>query len=516
MKSRKSHQTNPTSRRTPDRGNSKDTVPTAVLYARVSTSEQEREGFSIPAQVQLLREYAQQHGIDILEEFIDIESAARAGRTAFGQMMQFVAQHECGAILVEKTDRLYRNIKDWVQVDELGVDIHFVKENVVVGPQSRSADKFLHGIKVLMAKNYVDNLGEEVRKGMLEKARQGHWPSVAPIGYVNSPVTRRIEPDPDRAPIVAKLFEWYATGEYSLKALTTKAAAAGLTNRTSGRPLVRAKIHQLLQNPIYCGDFQWLGQMYEGKHQPLISRSLFAQVQDAFEAANHPHETKRNHAFVGLITCGRCGCAITAEIKKGQYVYYHCTGYRGACGNSYIREEDLARLLGDVVKQIHIPAELADSVANVLRESQTDKEKFVRTTTLRLQQQQLLLRAKLDRAYDDRLSGRISDELWSTKSAELEAELKRVRGEMARHERASHDYEATGLKILELAQSAYSLYVTRDPHDQAKLVKTLLSNCTFDRGSLTPTYVKPFDLFVEGAKSGDWLLGLDSNQQPSG
>lgn len=124
---------------------------------------------------------------------------------------------------------------------------------VIVGPQSRSADKFLHGIKILMAKNYVDNLGEEVRKGMLEKARQGHWPSVAPIGYVNSPVTRRIEPDPERAPLVAKLFEWYATGEYSLKALTAKAAAASLTNRTSGKLLVRAKIHQLLQIRFTAG-----------------------------------------------------------------------------------------------------------------------------------------------------------------------------------------------------------------------------------------------------------------------
>ena len=119
---------------------------------------------------------------------------------------------------------------------------------------------------------------------------------------------------------------------------------------------------------------------------------------------------------------------------------------------------------------------------------------------MRLQQLQLLVRAKLDRAYDDRLSGRISDELWNAKSAELEDELQRVRAEMARHEHASHDYEATGLQILELAQTAYSLYVTRNPHDQAKLVKTLLSNCTFDRGSLTPTYVKPFDLFVKGAE----------------
>ena len=135
---------------------------------------------------------------------------------------------------------------------------------------------------------------------------------------------------------------------------------------------------------------------------------------------------------------------------------------------------------------------------------------------MRLQQQQLLLRSKLDRAYDDRLSGRISDELWSSKSTELEAELQRVRAEMARHERASHEYEATGLQILELAQSAYSLYVTENPQEQARVVKMLLSNCTFDRGSLSPTYSKPFDLFAKGTETGDWLLRLDSNQQPSG
>ena len=175
----------------------------------------------------------------------------------------------------------------------------------------------------------------------------------------------------------------------------------------------------------------------------------------------------------------------------------------------WIREEELARLLGDAVQQIRVPAALADRAAEALRESQGDKEKFVRTTTMRLQQQQLLIRAKLDRAYDDRLSGRISDELWNKKLAELEDELQRVRGEMARHERASRDYEATGVQILELAQSAYSLYVTRNPHDQAQLVKKLLSHCTFDSGSLTATYVKPFDLFAAGANNGDWLAALD-------
>lgn len=480
---------------------------TAVLYVRVSSKDQE-QGFSIPAQRQLLTDYASQNGLRIIRQFEDVETAKRAGRTAFGEMVEFLrkAEGSCRILLVEKTDRLYRNIKDWVTIDELGVEVHFVKEGVVLSEGSRSSEKFMHGIKVLMAKNYIDNLGEEVRKGMLEKARQGHWPSYAPIGYVNSPVTRRIEPDPERAPIVAKLFEWYATGEFSLKAVTKKAAAAGLTNRQAGTPLVKAKIHQLLQNPIYCGDFQWLGRWYEGQHEPLISRDLFRRVQEVFEAANHPRQTKRQHAFAGVVTCGRCGCAFTAEIKKGQYVYYHCTGARGACGNAYIREEDLARLLGELVKNVRIPTELADAVAAALRESQSEKESFTRSTIMRLQQQQLLIRSKLDRAYDDRLSGRISDDLWTSKSAELEAELQRVRADMERHERASHEYEATGLQILELAQSAYSLYVAQNSREQARLAKTLLSNCTFDRGTLTPTYNKPFDILAKGTETGDWLL----------
>jgi hypothetical protein len=115
---------------------------------------------------------------------------------------------------------------------------------------------------------------------------------------------------------------------------------------------------------------------------------------------SHPKHTKRQHAFAGIVTCGRCGCAHTAEIKKGQYIYYHCTGYKGACGNAWVREEDLARLLGETVGQVRVPTGLAERAVAALREIQGDKEKFVRTTTMRLQQRQLLIRAKLDRAYD--------------------------------------------------------------------------------------------------------------------
>ncbi|KUM25902.1 hypothetical protein AU467_23920 [Mesorhizobium loti] len=196
----------------------------ALLYARVSSKEQEKEGFSIPAQCKLLRDYAIQNRFRVVEEYVDVETAKNTGRTNFGEMVKYLRKHPgvC-IILVEKTDRLYRNLKDWVTLDELDVEIHLAKEGVVLSRDSRSSEKFMHGIKVLMAKNYIDNLSEEARKGQMEKAEQGIWPSKAPLGYLNvtaSDGKKVIQPDPVLAPVVTKMFERYATGQYSIKALT--------------------------------------------------------------------------------------------------------------------------------------------------------------------------------------------------------------------------------------------------------------------------------------------------------
>ena len=108
----------------------------AVIYARVSSKEQEREGFSIPAQLRLLRDYAQDRGIAIAEEFVDVETAKQSGRAGFNQMVRYLKRRSvpCRVILVEKTDRLYRNLKDWVTLDDLDIDIHFVKEGAISQP----------------------------------------------------------------------------------------------------------------------------------------------------------------------------------------------------------------------------------------------------------------------------------------------------------------------------------------------------------------------------------------------
>src|SRR5580700_8690223 len=232
----------------------------AVIYARVSSKEQEKEGFSIPAQLKLLKEYAVAQGFTVAQEYVDVETAKQTGRTAFGEMIDYLKKHPAIRImLVEKTDRLYRNLKDWVTVDELDVEIHFPKEGVVVSRESRSSEKFMHGIKVLMAKNYIDNLSEEARRGMQEKAEQGIWPTKSPLGYRNvaGPDGKKIiAVDPEVASIVSKLFEWYATGQYALKEVARKARDAGFIYRRTGARVPVSAVHTILRNRLYTGWFE--------------------------------------------------------------------------------------------------------------------------------------------------------------------------------------------------------------------------------------------------------------------
>ena len=221
----------------------------AVIYARVSSKEQEKDGFSIPAQLKLLKEYAAAQGFTVEQEYVDVETAKHTGRAAFKEMVAYLKAHpSIRALLVEKTDRLYRNLKDWVTVDELDVEMHFPKEGVVLTRESRSSEKFMHGIKVLMAKNYIDNLSEEARKGMQEKAEQGIWPTKTPLGYRNitgADGKKIIAIDPVVAPVVSKLFEWYATGQYSVREATVKVRELGLVYRKSGTKIPASTVNAI-------------------------------------------------------------------------------------------------------------------------------------------------------------------------------------------------------------------------------------------------------------------------------
>jgi len=133
-----------------------------------------------------------------------------------------------------------------------------------------------------------------------------------------------------RTPLIAALFQLYASGSFSLKALVHQSHSIGLTHPRAGRRLFKSEVHRLLRNPIYYGDFVWDGQPYTGSHAAIISRDLFDAAQTVFARRPRTRYPKQQHAFMGRLTCARCGCAITAERKKGKYVYYHCTDSQAA------------------------------------------------------------------------------------------------------------------------------------------------------------------------------------------
>jgi hypothetical protein len=103
------------------------------------------------------------------------------------------------------------------------------------------------------------------------------------------------------------------------------------------------------------------------------------------------------------------------------------------------------------------------------------------------------------------------NEFWTRKSQEWEAELRVVDTERARLQQLQLSATVTAAKILELAKQAEFLYKSQIPTEQRRLLETLLSNCTFDRGTLCPTYASPFDLLVKGNETGNWRRGWDSN-----
>jgi site-specific DNA recombinase len=183
-------------------------------------------------------------------------------------------------------------------------------EGQIVSEAARSQAKFIHGINVVMARNYIENLREEVKKEMREKAERGIYPSRPPIGYRNNKAEHTIEVDPEKAQLARRMFELYATGKYSLSQLRLAIKSEFSVTMAKGY------LDRLLKNPFYAGSFIWDGKTYIGTQTPLVDRSLFEQVQSVFHGRNKPRYRKHDVAFRGLLSCAYDDCMVTAEIKK--------------------------------------------------------------------------------------------------------------------------------------------------------------------------------------------------------
>ncbi len=481
----------------------------AVLYARVSSREQREEGYSIDAQTRYLREYAARNEFAVQREFIEVESAKTTGRNEFTAMLQFLKRNtSCRVVLVEKTDRLYRNFRDSLLVEDLGVEVHFAKEGQVLSPESKSQTKFMHSIHVAVAKNYSDNLREEVKKGMAEKVAQGGYPHKAPFGYRNNPATRSIELHPEDSRIVTRIFQLHGTGKHSVLSVRNEIA------NEFGKQFAKSYVHTILGNPFYIGFFRWKGNVYSGNHPVLVSPEVFERAKRVMNGSNRPKYGKREIAFRGLLRCAHDGCLMTGEVKKERYTYYRCTGFKGKCETPRFTEPEIAAKMGELLKGIHIPAEVVNQVSAKLEAKQSEMRRESNAQRERLEARLTEIQSTMDRAFAAKLAGSVPDDVFQRNMAQWQNDADQLKLAIAGFKGFNADRLLDAKRILELANKAHSLYISQNPTEQAELLKTVLWNCDVDEVSLYPSYRKPFDMIFQRAKNEEWSGREDLNLRP--
>ena len=335
------------------------------------------------------------------------------------------------------------------------------------------------------------------------------YPGRAPFGYRNNREKRTIEVHPENSEIVEFVFERYASVQYSL--ITLRHAV----RERFGKTITRSYLHKILTNRVYIGVFEWAGKSYRGTHETLISPALFESVQNVIRGHHKGKYRKHDIAFRGLLTCAHDGCTVTAELKKGKYVYFRCSGYRGPCSLPRFREDQIAEKL-QVFKDIHIPDEVAAQIEKSLDSDQLQQRNCAASKRARLEQRLEAVRHRIDQVYTDKLDGKISEDFWQRKMVEWPTEEQRIKMAVAGLEACNGDRLLDVKRILELANKAYFLYLTREPVQQAQLLRMVVLNCATDGVSLYPSYKKPFDVIMKRVKNEEWSGREDLNLRPPG
>ena len=485
----------------------------AVIYARVSSEEQKKEGYSIEAQLDLLHDYASKNNIEVVKEFTEAETAKQTGRHKFAEMLKFLKNSkDVNAILVEKTDRLYRNFRDYVDVDDSKFAIHLVKESEIITPDSPSHAKLVHGLKVLLAKNFIDNLREETQKGRLKKASKGLFIGPVPYGYKKLDKNTTVE-DEEKAPFVRRAFELYATG-ISLEKVRDQLYNEGFIYQPAHHKISKGQLGKLLQNVSYVGVLKFRDAFYAGMHPPLVSQELFDKAQLSFRKDNKPlYRDNHDFAFAGMMTCKKCGCAITAEIKKGRYIYYHCTGGKGKCEqkSKYISEEKIEKQFDEAIKAVSLAQKHIDYIKQGLKESLADKKEFSEQMRINLQAEEKRIRHRIDKITNEYYDDLVDTKFYNEKISQWNKDLDEVMVKLEALHNTEKKYYEEGVRILETLKNAYSLYIRQKPSEKRKMLNYLLSNCTLEGEKVSYDYNLPFSYFVNFDSCRKKYAGSDSN-----
>jgi DNA invertase Pin-like site-specific DNA recombinase len=484
-----------------------------VAWARVSSREQ-REGYSLDAQLRAMRDRAVKNNWTVVREFVVAESAKRgAERTVFNQMFKWVRENarreKIQAILSHKLDRVCRNMRDAVRLQELeddcGVQLAFVENQF--GPGAAGALSF--NVMAAVAQYYSDNLRSEVLKGMDEKVRQG-WPTGhAPYGYLNvEDKDEPIIPHPEKGKTLARMFELFATGLYTLKDLSKKLNEEGHTFRGSMPKFPRTSLSYYLNNRFYIGDLLRNGMVYPGKYKLLIDRQTFDACQDILKGKNR-RTGNPELMFSGCVfRCAVCGSAMTGEVinrklrhgGSNPHVYYKCSNNYPAPDHPMVRwrEEDIEAAIVKELDSIRIPVpEIAGWFRNTIAEA------FANVREMQEQQKKLLSKRKSElanmqeRLLNGYLMGVVDEAAFKTKSAEFKRETE----EVARQMEDVGKYDASrgdlALSVFDFSQNLANLWRGSNFAVRREILECISSNRELGHLTLCVAKRRPFDFLAE-------------------
>ena len=493
-----------------------------ILFCRVSSREQEETGYSLPAQEKLLQDYSEKKDFKIARKFSISESASgKYQRKSFDEMLSYVKKNDIKIIICEKVDRLTRNLKDAVSINEWLNEnserqVHFVKENCVLSKDSKSNDKFIWNIKVSTAQYYIDNLSEEVKKGQKEKIAQGWLPTKPPLGYkTTGEKGHKIHiVDSEKAPMIKKMFDLYASGEYSIKRLSEIIFLEGLRTRGKNK-LVKSRLANLLSDPFYCGKMRWNNVIYEGKHDGIISEELFERVQGVLKGKTAPKYNKHFFLFSGLLRCKECDGKITWEKHKG-ITYGHCNHYRNCSKRLWVKEPDIEKQilngLGDLMVK---DKETVDWIRDVLKESHKEKINYHSTSLKELNQNLNRVQKRIDNLYDDKVDEKITKEFYERKFKEYSEEKESIINSIKKHSNASDKYSDLGVKIYELSQKNLEVYKNKKlPTEKRALFNLAFDSLLLDGDKLVFNYSKAFEVLFNAVSMTNCSKELNISKLP--
>ncbi len=343
-----------------------------VLYARKSTESDEKQALSIESQVKEMLAIADRDSLTVVDIRRESHSAKESGqRPVFREVLEDIRRSRYNGILTWAPDRLSRNAGDLGSVVDLMDEIKLL-EIRTYGQHFKNSpnEKFLLMILCSQAKLENDNKSINVKRGLRTRCEMGLRPGPAVVGYLNEKhLDKKCEVviDPERAPIVKQMFEKVAYEKWSgRKLFHWLKFELNFKTRSGNKGLTLSNIYLILQNPFYYGVFEYprkSGNFYTGRHEPIITKELFDQVQEQVKSQVLRTQEPKEFAFTKMMTCGLCGSGVCADekfkkLKDGsvnRHIYYGCTRSKDKnCKCGYINEIELIQQFEKLIDQVNI------------------------------------------------------------------------------------------------------------------------------------------------------------------